>query len=101
LDRAFHVLEDPVRRHLLTTLLEGESGDGVHLRELGIETLDDGQFELDLHHRHLPKLADNGYVEWDRASDTVRQGPEFDEIRAVVDLLRTHEHRLPGDWCRF
>jgi hypothetical protein len=53
---------------------------------------------LALTHVHLPKLADYGFIEGDRANDEVIKGPAFDEIRPLLKLLDTHQDELPGDW---
>ncbi|WP_254544885.1 transcriptional regulator [Halomarina pelagica] len=47
---------------------------------------------------HLPKLADYGFIEWDRNTHEVMKGPKFDEIRPLLELLEAHEDKLPADW---
>ncbi len=48
-----------------------------------------------LYHVHLPKLADAGFIEWDTERDVVRPGPDYDQIRPVLELLRRNEGDLP------
>lgn len=43
-----------------------------------------------LYHVHLPKLADNDYVEWNPDEETIRQGPRFDEIAPLLESLDGH-----------
>lgn len=45
---------------------------------------------LSLHHVHLPKLADYGFVEWHRDSNLVTRGPRFDELRPLLELIIDH-----------
>lgn len=42
---------------------------------------------LRLHLVHLPKLADYGFVMWDRDAHLVTKGSRFDEMTAVLELL--------------
>lgn len=53
--------------------------------------------QTELHHRHLPKLEDAGYVNWTPDSQTVRRGPRFDDIEPVLGLLYTHQDDLPDE----
>lgn len=47
--------------------------------------------QVALHHRHLPKLADHGYIDWTPGSDSISTGPSFDQIERVLELV---EHQL-------
>ncbi len=49
-------------------------------------------------HTHLPKLEDFGFVTWDRDAHVVHAGPEFDDVRAVVELLTANADELPDGW---
>lgn len=42
---------------------------------------------VSLHHIHLPKLAEYGFIEWHRDDDLVVQGPRFDELRPYLELV--------------
>ncbi|MFC6952288.1 transcriptional regulator [Halorubellus litoreus] len=53
---------------------------------------------LEMRHVHLPKLADYGFIVWDRETNEVSKGPNFDEIRPLLALLVDHEDELPDDW---
>lgn len=43
----------------------------------------------DLEEEHLPLLEAEGLIEWDREADTVRQGPNFDEIVPLLEMMGT------------
>jgi hypothetical protein len=51
-----------------------------------------------LYHSHLPKLADAGYIEWNEDTQTIRQGPSFEEIAPLLRLMTDHQDELPADW---
>ncbi|MFO7926030.1 hypothetical protein [Natronomonas sp.] len=54
--------------------------------------------EMELFHNHLPKLADAKYIEWDREAGTISEGPRFDEIKPLLELLEPHVDEPPADW---
>ena len=51
-----------------------------------------------LYHSHLPRLADAGYIDWDRQTGVLSQGPRFTEIEPMLVLLATNPNALPFDW---
>lgn len=52
----------------------------------------------ELYHNHLPKLADAGYIKWDRKNDVIRRGPRLAAIAPLISLMQRHADELPGDW---
>ncbi|WP_425433325.1 DUF7344 domain-containing protein [Haloarcula rubra] len=56
------------------------------------------QLEMQLHHVHLPKLEDGGAIEWERETQTVSRGPQFDKLEAILRLLFVNQDRLPDDF---
>jgi hypothetical protein len=54
--------------------------------------------QMRMHHVHLPKLDEMGYIDWDPEADTVAKGPNFEEIRPLLTLMREHEDELPDGW---
>lgn len=102
LDTAFDALTDGHRRRVLFTLLlngpQGENAFGIDSfvpRRSGDE--DPETVRVELYHAHLPKLAESGYVDWDPDAETVRRGPKFDDVAPLLELLVTHDERLPVD----
>jgi len=55
------------------------------------------QLEVQLHHTHLPKLENNGVIEWDQDTQTVSRGPHFDDIEPVLRLFAANQDRFPDD----
>ncbi|WP_227376839.1 DUF7344 domain-containing protein [Haladaptatus halobius] len=51
-----------------------------------------------LHHVHLPKMADKGYIKWHPITETIRRGPNFADIAPLLKLMDDHEDELPADW---
>lgn len=94
LDAVFDALRDPDRRRILFELSDhgAHDGDPSSLEEFA--TGDEGSNELRtaLYHCHLPKLAANGYVEWDPDSGQIRQGANFDEIAPFLAVVLGYEN---------
>ena len=100
LNRVFDALSHQYLCHVLQALEEStpHSKAGFVPAELDVGTDDFTAFKRRLVHVHLPKLTDKGYSEWDRKTNTVRRGENFDEIAPIVTLMREHEMELPADW---
>lgn len=76
LDERLRLLSHAERRLVLQSLVEGDGG-GVSLSALVDRLVADGgrdptQVRLDLHHRHLPLLADAGVLTYDADAAVVR-----------------------------
>lgn len=98
-DDLLDALGDVRRRKLLLALLDRDpyadpplavDGSGS-----GLEAVED---RVAMRHTHLPKLVEHGLVEWDRETHEVRKGPEFVEIRPMLELLDEHADELPEGW---
>lgn len=103
-ENAFDCLRAPDRRAVLFALHErvghpvllgdgsGENGEAPAM------SLDDVDADLDavrMHHVHLPKLADAGYIER-TDDDRVAPGDSFDEIQPLLETLVENKDALPG-----
>ena len=81
LDQLFGVLADDQRRHLLTYLFERDA-DVASFDDLteyivvqdadSVADLDTDDVAISLYHKHLPRLAAAGLIEYDMQSRTVR-----------------------------
>ncbi|WP_247730255.1 DUF7344 domain-containing protein [Halovivax limisalsi] len=93
-DRTFDALTHTERRRLLLELLDhnpreltytSDEATGSGTQQAAVER---EPARIRTHHVHLPKLAEYGYVEWDREADVVTKGPQFDEVRPLLEFLR-------------
>ena len=98
-ERCFEALADESRRTVLTALCE--AGTALSLSELAVELsqADSGpteiggdgdpveRYEIELYHRHVPKLADTGLVDFDRERRTVSLTAEFGDAGDATELL--------------
>ena len=96
-DQIFDLLSDPYRRELLTALLESNPQDDDDIDPLDLGDNDD-LLEIDLVHRHLPKLEELGVIEWDRDTHEIKKGPEWDAIAPLIELIHDHRDELPEGW---
>ena len=98
MDEVCRALADVHRRRVLIYLAEaGQTPAVVQVPEDIVDTASDFERrQMELYHSHLPKLEEHGYIRWERETQTVRRGPEFDEIKPLLRLLRAHEEALPG-----
>lgn len=96
-DVQLEAIADRTRRHLLFELLEDAAGDTPI--EIADRVGDPETAEpIEMRHVHLPKLADHGFVRWDREHRLVRRGPRFDEIEPLLTLLYGNADELAGEW---
>ena len=87
------------RRKLLVALLAHNPQDDEAVTVVENESMDEALGRLvDMHHVHLPKLEEYGFITWNQATNEVSKGPNFEEIRPLLELLRDHEDELPDGW---
>jgi predicted transcriptional regulator len=98
-DDMVDALANVQRRKLLTALLEHNPQDDapVVITDSDNET-DAVKRPVTMRYVHLPKLVDYGMIEWNEETHKVAKGPQFDEIRPLLELLADHEDKLPADW---
>lgn len=98
-DDMVDALADVQRRTLLVALLDHNPQDDS---PVVVTSSDSEAAALDrlisMQHVHLPKLAGMGFIVWDRPENEVRKGPNFDDIRPLLELLDAHADELPDDW---
>lgn len=98
-DDMVDALADVQRRKLMTALLvhNPQNDSPVVIADSDKDADDLGRL-VSMNHVHLPKLVDYGFITWDEETHEVAKGPNFDEIRPLVELLDNHEDELPDDW---
>lgn len=91
------LLAEP-RRQLIVSLLDAEPEQSVPLPESAMmPNVLPGQEELrlELHHIHLPMLAEMEFITWETEPLSASRGPRFDEVAAVFEALHTEAGRIP------
>lgn len=86
-DDVLAALSNVQRRKLLDSLLADSPPDG----ETSVAVDDD----VAMHHVHLPKLVDDGLVDWDEETNTVTRGPNFEDAAEILELLDENAGVLP------
>lgn len=93
-DKAFEALENEDRRNLLLALLE-HNPQTVPIRSPVSEQVTsadpDQQFQTEMYHKHLPKLEAYGFIHWEKDTDEIVKGPEFDNIRPLLETILDNE----------
>jgi hypothetical protein len=95
---AFDALRRIERRRILLELLNSypRGVSVLTLRDIVHLESDPDVTRAQLHHRHLPKLAEQGFVEWNGEGGLVTHGERFPEIVPLLELLAENEAKLPG-----
>mgnify|MGYP000129705660 FL=1 len=96
LDEKIAILSKRQRRLILLTLQHNEEKQESALLFRGGDETEDA--EIQLVHNHLPRLEAAGYIEWDQDTGTISKGPNYDEIKPLLDLMENHADELPSDW---
>lgn len=100
LDQLLTSLSHSTRRSILFTLAEDNPRDMDEFTSSDFNT-EDEDFELftaEVTYDHLPRLDRAGLIEWDHDSDTITQGPNFEEVRPLITLIHEHRDELPDNW---
>lgn len=115
-DEVFEALADEQRRELLVELLESGRYDVPELSSSSQEMAEanqeflreylstdresnaDDKELIRMHLVHVPKLADDRFIEWDRDNYVATKGPRFDELVPVLELIdELRDDRLVTD----
>lgn len=102
LHRMFDALSPPHRRRIRVLVSERNPREEDEFSVEGLASEDeDDDLELlaiERYHAHRPKLAEAGYIEWDRDTYIICRGPKFDEIAPLRRLMDDHQDELPKGW---
>lgn len=82
-----NILAREARRLVLLTLLHDETDVSLDVIE---DAIGSDRVEVQLHHTHLPKLEQAGYIEWEPGDDHISRGPKFGEIEPLLHLLEEY-----------
>ena len=96
IDRHFEVLASEKRRTVLFEVLERGVVDRRSVARDDWGSRGEWPEAVELHHVHLPKLEEAGLVDWNRATDEIARGPQFDEIEPLLSVLAENRAELAG-----
>ncbi|NIC00893.1 transcriptional regulator [Halobacterium sp. R2-5] len=89
IDDVLAALSNVQRRQLLESLIADSPPDNA--AKSGVVVDDD----IAMHHGHLPKLADYGLVTWDKDTNRVTKGPNFEDAKPALESLAEHGKETP------
>jgi len=89
-DDTFDALANEHRRTLLVALLDENPQRGTVSpsveNDVG-ELKTKSRVETMLYHTHLPKLEEYGFIRWNRDTQDISKGPQFENIRPLLECL--------------
>lgn len=88
---------DAQRRDLLISLLQEDPPLDSPVAVAPGDDAETRRRRLRMKHVHLPKLADYGFIDWDRNTDEITKGQNFDEIRHLLEILNDSEAESPTE----
>lgn len=84
MDEQFEALSHPARRQLLLALYRERPDDGGKITVT--DEVSDVS-EVELYHRHLPKLQEVGLVRYNGDRTRVTAGPAFDDVEWLLQTM--------------
>ena len=97
-DQLYDALAAGPRRVIISSLGDEPEERRLPLPEAAMspnQTIDAETLAVELHHHHLPKLANAGYVCWESDPFCVQRGPRFQEVWFVVETLFESVDEMP------
>lgn len=96
LDEQLNAVAHVERRRLLCALVDENRQEETPIQIDEVEGVAETQAELAaLQHNHLPKLEALGFIRWDHMQVTT--GPQFGEIKPLLELLNDRRDELPTE----
>ena len=99
-DELVDAVADIQRRRLLVKLMESNPQPAGPVGSADSESeADVDERAVSMEHLHLPKLIDLGIIELTSDGQEVVKGPNFAQIRPLLELLDNNADELPEDWA--
>ncbi len=105
-DQMFEALSAEPRRTIIISLSDKPAGRRLPLPEAAEspnQSMDSETLSTQLRHRHLPLLADAGYIRWASDPFCVQRGPAFAEAAFITNTILNSVTEIPQslvDNCR-
>lgn len=102
-DRVFRLFSREPRRQLILALSDRSPTAWVALPDAALSSQYRGtrrELQIALQHHHLPALADANYVKWRVSPFEATRGPNFEEAKAVMDVIHAGGDDLPEQLIR-
>jgi hypothetical protein len=97
LDTQLTILSNHHRRRVLLALVDNAPQTTPIGSTATVETDGGDQLQtIAMQHNHLPKLADHGFIDWDRETQRVAKGAQFEEIEPLLTVLSENQDMLPA-----
>jgi len=97
-DQLHEVLASQERRMIIYSLMGVPRERRIPLPDAAMapdSSWDPETASLRLQHSHLPKLADAGYVRWERDPFCVQRGPQFAEAETLFEVIHDSIDQFP------
>ncbi|WP_435181475.1 DUF7344 domain-containing protein [Halorussus sp. AFM4] len=97
-DQLFDAISAEPRREIIKSLLDVPQERRLPLPEAAEspnQSMDSETLVIELRHHHLPKLAEGGYVRWDRENCCVQRGPNFAEPAFIIENVLESADEIP------
>lgn len=90
------IVTHPLRRKILTILIEQSEMTRSGLADVlaadpDLPATDPDHLEIALHHNHLPKLAEQSFIEYDQRTGDISRWEEPDVIQSQLDAVTFDE----------
>jgi hypothetical protein len=98
LEIQFKAVANTHRRRLLIALHEHNSQrtDEAISENLQAGDAERDELEAQFYHNHLPRLDVAGFITWNQESNEITKGPNFDDIRPLLEVLESHYNEVPN-----
>lgn len=99
-DRVFTALSAEPRRQIVVSLRDAPAEGTVPLPESAVNPnvpVDAETLRRELHHQHLPLLAEMEVIEWRRDPLEAARGPRFELVAVVFEALQSNARNLPDE----
>lgn len=97
-DQLYEALSAEPRRMIISSLLDEPEERRLPLpdaAESPNQSEDTETLRVQLHHHHLPLLAEAGYICWEKEPFVVQRGPRFNELGYILELVADSIDEIP------